>query len=157
MAAENSRRDVHYDNYDELLSDVEQLAAGPTRTVGNWSFGQILDHLAKSGTTMIDGGNFLAPAPVRFLMGLLMKKKFTTKSLPSGFKIPKAATDILPEEVSVEEGLNRFRQAISRAATESRRGLHPVLGRLSKHEWDMFMLRHSELHMSFVHPIQSTT
>ena len=32
------RCELTYQNYDELLADVERLASVPCRTVGNWSY-----------------------------------------------------------------------------------------------------------------------
>jgi hypothetical protein len=40
------RREVTFTSYDDLLTDAMQLAAGEVITVRNWSFGQILKHLA---------------------------------------------------------------------------------------------------------------
>ena len=44
--AVTGRREVHYDTFDDALADAERLAAGDVRTLGNWSYGQILKHLA---------------------------------------------------------------------------------------------------------------
>ena len=52
------RRELRYDNYDELLADAERLAGKEVRTLGNWSYGQILRHLARSIDAMIDGAPF---------------------------------------------------------------------------------------------------
>ena len=64
------RRKLRFESYEEVLTDVEHLAAGEVRLLGNWSFGQILKHLALAVDSMIDGGPFNLPAPVKFLMNL---------------------------------------------------------------------------------------
>ena len=48
------RREVRYDSYDDLLSDAEHLASGDVQTVGNWTLGQIFQHLAKTLNSSID-------------------------------------------------------------------------------------------------------
>jgi hypothetical protein len=62
------RRNVHYDSWDEMLRDAETLAQQETRTLGNWTYAQILWHIAKSLNTSIDGTGFVLPAPARWLM-----------------------------------------------------------------------------------------
>ena len=149
------RRTVRYESYDDLLADAERLAGGKVTTIGNWSYGQILDHLAKALGTMIDGIEFRVPLPMRLMMMVFMKKKFLNETLPPGFKIGPSARAVLPEDISVEEGLDRLRTAIARAKSESKRAFHPALGNLPTHQWDQFQYRHCELHMSFVLPAEA--
>ncbi|MFO1042823.1 MAG: DUF1569 domain-containing protein [Planctomycetaceae bacterium] len=144
-----NRRSIRYASLSDLLRDAEKLAASNVRTLGNWSFGQILKHLAMSIDSSIDGTGFMLRAPVRWLMSLLMKKKFLTQPIPAGFK---SVQQFIPNTTSVEEGLTLLRTAIERQQREPNRALHPAFGKLSNAEWDAFNLRHSELHMSFVVP-----
>lgn len=144
-----NRRSVRYASLPELLSDVENLAASEIRTLGNWSYGQILKHLAMSIDSSIDGTGFMLPAPARWLMSLLMKKRFLTQPIPAGFK---SVAQFIPDKTSVAEGLASLRSALERQQREPNRALHPAFGKLSQAEWDAFNLRHAEVHMSFVVP-----
>ena len=144
-----NRRSVRYSSLSELLSDAEKLAASDVRTLGNWSYGQILRHLAMSINSSIDGTGFMLPGPARWLMRLMMKKRFLTQPIPAGFR---SVATFIPPETSVEDGLAALRVAIERQLQESNRALHPAFGKLSNAEWDAFNLRHSEMHMSFVEP-----
>lgn len=146
------RREVHYDTFDDALADAERLASGEVQTQGNWSYGQILRHLAVAVDTMIDGAPFKLPLPIQFVMRLIMKKRMLTKPLSPGFKLPKKAAMLVPEETSVEEGMELFRAAIQRVKTETERAPHPGFGVMGPGEWDQFQLRHFEMHMSFVRP-----
>jgi hypothetical protein len=146
------RRKLRFESYDEVLTDVERLAAGEIRSLGNWSFGQILKHLAVAVDSMIDGGPFNMPAPVKFLMNLIMKKRMLTRTLSPGFNLPKSAQALVPYDTSVEEGLELFRVAIDRLKNETIRAPHGAFGVLSPSEWDQFQLRHCEMHLSFVVP-----
>jgi len=142
------RRDLHYDSFDELLADAEQLASGPHKTIGNWTYGQILTHLAEGMRSTIDGFAFRAPLPMRIMAKLFMKKRFLSKTLPAGFKTPKEFPQ--PDDVPVDEGLDKLREVIERLKTTDQRAFHPFLGKLTRDESDRFQLRHAELHMSFV-------
>ena len=143
------RRQVQYASYADLLADAERLSKTKVKTLGNWSFGQILKHVAQSTDSSIDGSGFVLPAPVRWIFTLLMKRKFLTQPIPAGFKAPK---QYQPEEISVEEALVLLRKAITRQETEQQRVMHPAFGMISKDEWTLFNLRHAEMHMSFVVP-----
>ena len=146
----SSRRSVRYRNYDDLLADVESLAGKPIRTLGNWTQPQIYKHLAMSLDSCIDGAGFALPAPMRWIMSLLMKKKFVHGVLPSGYKAP--ASFVPSEQTGLEEALGELRRAIQRVKSDKTRAIHPAFGTISADEWDQFNLRHSEMHMSFLQP-----
>lgn len=143
------RRQVHYNSYADLMADAEQLANARIKTLGNWSYGQILKHVAEATDSSIDGSGFVLPAPMRWIFSLLMKQKYLTQPLPAGFKAPKR---FQPQETSVEEGLILLRRAIARQDSEDHRAMHPAFGMISKDEWTQFNLRHAEMHMTFVVP-----
>ena len=143
------RRTVRYNSLSDFLDDAEKLAAADVRTLGNWSFGQILRHMAMSLDSSIDGSESMLPAPARWLLSLLMKRRLMTKPIPAGFKSPDS---FVPGETSTEEGLAALRAAVERQNRETERALHPGFGKLSKEEWNEFNLRHAEMHMSFVVP-----
>ncbi len=141
------RREVRYASLDELLADAQRLSSTEVRELGNWSRGQIYEHLARSLDSSIDGAGFSLPAPVRWLMSLLMKRKFLNKELPAGFK---STDDFIPDETSVEAGLASLERAVARQKREPQRVMHPAFGNISRDEWNDFHLRHAEMHMSFL-------
>lgn len=141
------RRKVRYASHEEVLADAERLAASDAPTIGNWSKGQIYKHLAGTLDLSIDGGGGMLPAPARFLLKFVFKKKFLNDSIPSGFKAPEK---FVPGETSTEEGLELLRQATLRMGEVSQRALHPGFGELTREEWDLFHFRHAEMHMSFI-------
>jgi len=150
-----NRRKVSYQSYDDLLADAEEMAHGVVQTLGNWSLGQIFKHLAVALEGSIDGLPFQAPFFVRMLSPFL-KKRFLTKPLPAGFQITKSARPTMDPNatISTAESLDALRYAISRCQSETDRASHPVLGKLSKDDWDRFNRRHAEMHMSFVVPTE---
>ena len=74
MADKPERRDLRFQNLDEVLAEVERLASGEVRTTGNHTFGQILNHLALGHD--VAAGRAQAPPPPFFmrLMMPLMKR-----------------------------------------------------------------------------------
>lgn len=150
-AAAIQRRTIRYNSLAEILDDAERLASGKFRTLGNWSFGQILEHMARSMNCSIDGFGFQAPWFARKLIAPFVKNSFMTKTMRAGFKLPESGKALIPPSpVSVETGLEHLRQAFRRFDRELRRAPHPLFGPLASQEWVSIHQRHAELHMSFV-------
>lgn len=152
--AENSeRRPVSYTNLTSVLEDAEFLASHPHRTVGQWSYGRILQHLADSLNKSFDGFDYRFPLPVRFVAQFFLKKKLLTQEMSPGIKLPQSQEALLPPNSQpVENGLENFRKAVARFEREEPHAKHPALGKLTPQEWVGLHLRHCELHMSFVKP-----
>lgn len=146
------RRQVHYASLDDLLVEARNLATTDVRMRGNWSRGQIYEHLARTLNSSIDGFDTMFPAPLRLVLSLFMKKKFLEKGIPSGYPAP---DNFRPDDMPVEDGMASLENAIARQAAEPQRAVHPGLGKLTREEWEKFHLRHAEMHMSFIDPITS--
>jgi hypothetical protein len=151
-----TRRTVRYASLSALWEDAEKLAAGNYETVGQWTFGQILDHLATTLNSSIDGFPFRPPPHMRMMAAIMtpfFKQSFLTQPMKAGYKLPKYAGPMFPPPgLSAADGLARIRAAVERFERETPEARHPFLGRLTPDEWISLHLRHAELHMSFVRP-----
>lgn len=144
------RRTVHYESLDDLLADAERLAGGEVRMLGNWTLGQVLGHLAAALDASIDGFPGKMPWPIRIIAKLFMRKMLLQGPLKPGFKLPpQAEAKMVPQEMSVAEGLSKLREAIERQGRETNRARHLALGNITREQWTQAHLRHAELHMSF--------
>ena len=143
------RRDVSYASLEDLLADAKRCTGSAVHRLGNWSPGQIYEHLARSMNASIDGFGMTFPAPLRWVMSLFMKKKMLYKLVPAGFKAPET---MRPKEMPDAEGLASLEKSIERQKNETKRVIHPGFGTLTNEEWNAFHLRHAELHMSFLKP-----
>jgi hypothetical protein len=102
----------------------------------------------------VDGFVYRMPAVARLFLRLLLKRRFLTKPMAAGIKPPsKLMTELGPPPTRLEEGLQCVRQAIGRLRTETKRASHPVIGTLTANEWEQLHCRHSELHLSFLVPM----
>ncbi len=148
----SARRTVRYSTLSEVVQDAEHLV-GNHHTVGKWSFGQICQHLAKSMNASIDGFGFQAPWWVRWLIAPAIKNSILLKPMKPGFKMPKAAAALLPDDsVTADEGLRQLKGAVERLSHETPTAAHPVFGKMASEEVIQLHLRHCEMHMSFIVP-----
>ena len=89
MSNVSERRELNFQNLDEVLADVERLAAGQPRTTGNHSFGQILNHLTLS-QDVSTGRAQAPPTPLfmKLMMPLMKRMVISSKPLKPGVKLP---------------------------------------------------------------------
>ena len=154
-ASLSSRRVVHYASLDEFQADAERLTTMKHRTVGQWTYPQILDHLTRTIVASIDGFGFQAPWVARKLIAPFLKNSFLTKPMQAGFRLPVQAASILPgADLSLPAAIESLQSALARFAIEPQRAEHPFLGKLASQESTALHLRHAELHMSFVVPAE---
>jgi hypothetical protein len=148
------RRTLRFESLDEIAAEVERLAAaGEPRALGNWSSGQVLQHLARAMNSSIDGFPNFVPWIVRVFLRVFMKRYFLTKPMAPGFALPPKGADLLPTATTTwDDGLRSLRAAIARQRTESPGKPHPGLGPLTREEWEQFHCRHCELHLGFLVP-----
>ena len=152
-----SRRDLAFATFDDLLAELDRVEAavnaGTISTTGNWSPGQNMSHVSKLMRCAIDGFDGSAPAIVRFFAKLLYKKKaLGPDPMPSGFKLPKQAAFMLPDEgISDLEGLKQLRdQAVRIKNGEQFTHPSPVFGALTHDQWAIIQLKHAAMHLSFL-------
>lgn len=152
-AATSPCRQVRYQTFDEVLADAEACAARGAATSGNWSLGQIFDHIAGAMEKTVDGFGFSVSWPIRKLGQMIgIKTKVLREGMQPGFNLRGEAARALlpPDAVETQAGLEHLRRAIARIKAESERAPHPFFGELTREEADGIQLRHAEMHMSFV-------
>jgi hypothetical protein len=149
------RRRLRFQTHEQILEEARSLAARPTQQLGNWSLEQIVQHLADAMELCINGKGFPAPLRIRIL-ARLARRRILNNGLPTGFKLPPAAEAILyrPPQ-NIEAALTALEGGMARLRSTNQRVPHPVLGKLSPAQWDLFHLRHGELHLSFIVPYEA--
>jgi hypothetical protein len=146
------RQKLHFDNLDEMLAYAERLVSEGATPLGNWSLGQILQHLALIQIASIDGYPKVFPWWIRLLLRLFFKKWFLSRGFPpSG---PNVKT-LAPEPMEPIVALANLRAATGRVKTETKRSQNPGFGKMTLDEWNMLYLRHAELHLSFCIPTKT--
>jgi hypothetical protein len=145
------RRNVKFASLAEVVADVEQLLAGHA-TVGCWSLGQILNHLALTIRMSMVGFPVKFPWIVRRLFGPVGRRLcFGLGRLPEGFRAPEASVPSPGLDAAIQA--ENLRTAIERFGPFPGRLVeHPLLGKLSTSQWERFHRLHCAHHLSFVGP-----
>ncbi len=145
------RRPLTFTSLDRVMPDVDQLLAGHT-TVGEWSLGQICNHLTTALTWTVEGYPRLVPWVVRKTAGpLLLKRILKTGQFPDRIKLPgryqpKPDLDERAEAEALRAAFWHF------AAHAGPLSDHPMAGQIARADWERFHCIHCARHLSFVLP-----
>lgn len=152
----NDRRPLHLPYLAALSDELDRIEAGQhagqLQTVGNWTPGQILGHLAAWIHYGWEGYPVKAPP---WLVRVILRwqlKKILSKGMSSGVRIPGVqggTTGIEP--VPFEQGMAEMRRGIERLEAAEPPAHHsPAFGEMSDEDRVLLNLRHAELHLSFL-------
>jgi len=152
----STRRSLRFDRIDQVLADIDSLAEaetnGTARCLGNWTFGQNLNHLATWVDYAYEGLPYKIPFVIRCVARPL-KKRILTKPMKPGMRLPNTSGGTLATEVvATDEALSHLRKTLARLACECPVRPHPMFGPMHHDEWIALHLRHAELHLSFISP-----
>lgn len=147
------RRVLHFENFDAIAAELDRLAqASSLKSLGNWSPGQIFEHLAIVMRQSIDGGPAVVPWYIRLFFRWFVKKKALRETMKAGFQLPEAAKHLIPAPIDDQNGLKNLKSALARLRKDPTRAPNIVFGPLTNEEWEKLHCRHCELHLSFVVP-----
>jgi hypothetical protein len=146
-----ARREVSFASLDQVMPDVDRLLVGHV-TVGNWSLGQICNHLARGIRSTVEGSPERAPWLVRKTIGpLILKRILKTGRWPSGIKLPKKSEPKPGDDARAEaEALRVALQVL--ASHPGPLAAHPFAGPISRDDWERFHCIHCAHHLSFARP-----
>jgi hypothetical protein len=139
------RRVLTFASLDEIMPDVDHLRAGHS-TVGQWTLGQILYHLAMSFRLTTRRA---APSSSRPFSESLRRRFFQSARFPDGAEAPHLLL-LPPADCNVDEQANALEHGIARLVSATGPFPdHPFLGPLDKAEWERFHCIHSAHHLGF--------
>ncbi len=161
MAAVNTkqvagRRQLRFASIDEAVRDIDQLVdaerRGELRAIGNWTPGQIFNHLAAWIDYAYEGYP-VKPPPffIRWILKATLSRTLK-KGLPVAVKIPgvpQGTTGMDPAETAV--AAQRLKKSFARLKSNEPAKFHsPAFGEMSHANRIELNLRHAELHLSFL-------
>jgi hypothetical protein len=147
-----NRRQLRFQNFEDIVRDAEQLLATGYTRLGNWSLGQMCDHLARIFEHSLDGFPKMLPAPVRWIIRWL-KWKQIMRHEPMSQRISAPGYLMPPDAVDDRAGIDRLKAAVARLKGNTG-PMHPspAFGKLTNDEWREVHLWHSEHHLSYLQP-----
>jgi hypothetical protein len=149
-----TRRTVQFADLDEVVAEARRLHADGYTRAGNWSLGQCCNHLAKGLDLTVDRYSFRLPPPLSTFNRLLFFKTSWAPVLVGKLSLPTLPGFAQTEPVDDTEGLNRLVNSVARvqAASEADLQPNPLMGSLTKDQWQTFHAIHAQRHLGFLIP-----
>lgn len=148
------RRALSFRSLDEVMPEVDRLIAGGHSTVGKWTLGEILHHLAQSLRAGNDPSIRMKPMPwiVRRTVGpLAFRRVVQNGRMPAGIPAPSALQPAPGGEARAEA--EELRAAIRRFTDQVPAQFeHPFFGRVGGGDFARLQCIHCAHHLSFVLP-----
>ena len=145
------RRHLSFDGIDGVMPEVDQLLSG-YETVGRWSLGQILRHLAVAVRLSTEGRQDAEPVDGPDRRRVYRRLFFRAGRFPDDIDPPLAIL-IPPDDCEVEQEAEALRDAFDRfKAHDGPFSPHPTLGALDKAEWSRFHAMHCAHHLGYASP-----
>ena len=147
----DARRALSFSRLDEVMPDVDRLLDGH-RAVGNWTLGQVCNHLAWTIRLSVEGFPAKAPWIARVTVLRFVKRWVLSKGrIPAGGPLPKrfepkSGLDDRAEAEALRATIRLF------AAEAGPLAEHPYFGRLNVDEWNRFHCIHCGHHLGFLRP-----
>ena len=149
------RRKIRFNSFEQILADAEKiLDSKHVECLGNWTPGQIFEHLAKSFRSSMHESKAVLSIWRRIIAKIV--KPFVLRfGLPSGVQIEPAskvaADKFMPRaKVTTEEDFELLKQVIGKLSTEPMTARQNLFGHMSSKDWEMMHCRHAELHLSYL-------
>jgi hypothetical protein len=145
------RRTLNFATLDRVMPEVDRLLQGH-ETLGQWSLGQVCNHLAATFTYSVEGFPGHAPWIVRQTIGAVARRNvFKTGRLPAWLKLPakfapKPGLDARAEAEALRASLQFY------AAHQGPLAIHPLMGRLTREQWTRLHGIHCAHHLGFLSP-----
>lgn len=153
------RNDLQFSHFSQAKEFVTNLKGKKVETTGNWSYYQILHHLADGLEFSIYGGEteISIPGVLRFSLGkLLLAKFFLQNSMDSGLPNPiKSNEKILGDTDAEYERLFHLMEMFETVVRFHFE--HPIFGELSREDWHRLQCLHFSNHLSYISLIEENT
>ena len=152
--SEPKRRNLTLATLDDVVAEVERLAAGQVRTTGKHSFPKIVRHLALSNGMMT--GRTPAPKPPLIMKLLLpfIRSAILKGPVKPGVKLPANAEAAFwsEEEIAIEDAIYMLKDSVAYYKEHGPLPVHPIFGKATREQLDRLTCSHAAMHLSFVHP-----
>lgn len=152
--AEIELRKLSFENMDEIVADIEQLAGGEVKTMGGHSFAAIVDHLAKTNEMLLGRRQPpKLPWMYRLAMPFLRKKILNSKPTP-GFKLPSSELESFfwDDDADLSDAIAYFKSTTEECKNRGMPDVHPFFGPATPQQIENLVLNHAAMHLSFVMP-----
>lgn len=146
------RTALKFNEYADVLRDIQALHSAPYKKTGQWSLAQICKHLSFYLRGSLEGFPMMLPWIVRVTVGrmLLNRSLKETMRKPGG---PTAPQSVYPEQPGDKDAVEEITALLQRLSNHQGQ-LFPsaLFGNITPQQWKTLHLNHAAHHLSFLVP-----
>ncbi len=150
------RRKLKFTTIDQVIAEIDRLHASGYQRLGNWSLGQMCDHIATLAEKSLAGFDTQLPTLFRMTLGKIIFHQIVLKGrFPRGIKAP---AEFTPKPAPANDDpaaeiqrCNLALQKVQRATAEQFQP-HPFAGRVTAEQWRQAQAIHASYHLGFLIP-----
>lgn len=145
-------RDLYFERFEDVLTDVERLVQNGYERAGNWDLAQVLDHLTFFLKGAVDGYTFKVPWILKVLLGkVVLNRILKQKKMKRGVFTPQKP---LPQSGGDQAAaVERFRDAVHRFVQyQDEYHESPFFGKVSRADVQQLNLIHCGHHLGYLIP-----
>ena len=146
------RRELRFKTFEDALHELICLEKGTAKSLGHWSFYQILEHCSGAMRFSMGGTPLPRPKIQKRVLGWIFKHVTLWRGfVPAGVQNPRMNDQRV--EGDVVAAAQRLRETIAAYHTYSGPMTpHPFFGALTKSEWEKIHVFHMANHLGFLEP-----
>lgn len=155
---EPKKRQLKFDNLDEMMAEVRSLNENGYVSNGNWTLGQTCGHIANWMMYPLDGFP-VPPLPIRMIFWVMkktvvpgMKRKILAEGFKGGMM---TAPESVPKQdkMSDQQGVDQLKAAVDRVNNhQGEFHASPLFGEMDKPMHIKVTLLHAEHHLGYLEP-----
>jgi hypothetical protein len=150
------RRSLSFESLDQVMPEVDRLLETGYTRAGNWTLGQICEHLSRTLRLAIEPDGKKAPWLIRATLGpALFRHVVRTGRMRTGIPAPGQLGPGNPADD--REGVEMLRSTIPQALERIPASMeHPFFGRVGREDFLRLQCIHCAHHLSFLIPASQT-
>jgi hypothetical protein len=157
---EETPTELKFASLSDAVTHAENLLQTGYQAHGQWSLGQVCQHLTAFTVSSLDGFSMRlgVPWPLTILTKrMIFSDKAVRQPMPKGLPTPKmfkpdAASDDAAEVAAFAEACRRFDERLAAGGPFAK---SPLVGKITPEQWHYVHLKHAGHHLGFLSPAGS--
>lgn len=150
-SAKCRRQRLHFENLESAIAHAKSLQNSGYEQLGNWSLGQICNHLAQTVNLSVNGFPLRLPSPIAAVLRWAFFNLPGVPRVMGSIRLPTSRDLSQKAPCDDQAGIDRLIRATERlTAPDAKLKANPLLGKLTLPQWQRFHGWHAERHLSFL-------
>ena len=145
------RRELEFDDFDEVIADIEALQQGGYERVGEVGLGRTCEILSEAIDQSLRGAGTKDSWIQRLVAQYCLRRALKQRRMPDCFHLPQELESHQPDE-EYPDAVGKYKTMIQRLRSTYEYPPHPTYGKLAPDVWEQMHLMHAAHRLSYLLP-----